>query len=238
VYFVAPRLILNLLSVDTESNSTTDKYGTVVNTKFNLLICVECGVCINPQKLHEHTSKQHKHFKVSKADSDKFFVVISQTWPNLVYIPDPPKETIHPLYALKEPRSGFQMCSHCRRCMQGTHDNANQSPSFVSHRCSKDLPNPHDRVFSVTSAQTFGNHASHGWFSVLNATPPTLPSTPWHSYRARMDARPSSNSKMAITPNYRVFHQFISKERWPELVDGKDVKTLMSLVELKSNDPV
>jgi len=58
VYFVAPRLILNLLSVDTESNSTTDKYGTVVNTKFNLLICVECGVCINPQKLHEHTSKQ------------------------------------------------------------------------------------------------------------------------------------------------------------------------------------
>jgi hypothetical protein len=43
---------------------------------------------------------------------------------------------------------------------------------------------------------------------------------------------------MAITPNYRVFHQFISKERWPELVDGKDVKVLMSLVQLKSNDPI
>jgi hypothetical protein len=53
-----------------------------------------------------------------------------------------------------------------------------------------------------------------------------------------MDARPSPSLKMAITPNYRVFHQFISKERWPELVDGKDVKTLMSLVHLDSNDPI
>jgi len=195
-------------------------------------------VCINPQKLHEHTSKRHKDFKVSKAESDDFFVVISQTWPNLIYIPVPPKEPINPIYALKEPRRGFQMCSHCRRCTQGTHDNANQSQSFSSHRCSKDLPNPHNRVFSVTSVQTFGNHTSHGWFPVFDATPIASPSTPWRSYQARMDARPSPSLTMAITPNYRVFHQFISKERWPELVDGKDVKTLMSLVELKSNDPV
>jgi hypothetical protein len=130
------------------------------------------------------------------------------------------------------------MCSHCHQCMQGTHDNANQLQSFSSHHCSKDLPNPRNRVFSVTSVQTFGNHGSHGWFPVFGATPSTFPSTPWTSYQARMDARPSPSQTMAITSNYRVFHQFISKERWPELVDGKDMKTLMSLVELKSNDPI
>lgn len=53
-----------------------------------------------------------------------------------------------------------------------------------------------------------------------------------------MSARPSPELKMSITTNYRVFHQFISKERWPELVEGKNVETLMSLVDLKPNDPV
>jgi len=84
----------------------------------------------------------------------------------------------------------------------------------------------------------FGNHATHGWFPIFNTTPLTLPSMPWLKYQARMDARPSLSLKMAITPNYRVFHQFISKERWPELVEGKDIESLMALVELKANDPL
>lgn len=53
-----------------------------------------------------------------------------------------------------------------------------------------------------------------------------------------MDARPSPDVNMSMTDNYRVFHQFISKERWPELVNGKNVETLMSLVDLKPNDSV
>jgi len=109
-----------------------------------------------------------------------------------------------PLIRSKRASKRVQMCSHCRRCMQGTHDNANQSPSFVSHVAAK--------ICLTLMIGYFPDLGSDVWkpcFSWLvlgfKRNAPTLPSTPWHSYRARMDARPSSNSKMAITPNYRVF---------------------------------
>lgn len=130
------------------------------------------------------------------------------------------------------------MCSECHRCMQGTEDNNRPSPSFVSHHCFRDRPNPSDRSFTVTSVQTFGDHVSHGWFPVHTVAPVPPPLTPWSRYKAKMDNRPSPQLKMSLTPNYRVFHQFIAKERWPELVEGKNIESLMSLVQLKPNDPI
>jgi len=210
----------------------------VVNTLFNILICIECGVCVNLQRLNIHASDFHEDLKVSKSESDAFFTIISRTWPDLVYLAQPPKEPIEPVYGLKMAKEGYQMCNRCCRCYAGTGDNDKPSPSFVSHHCEKDQPNPANRTFSVTSAQTFGNHRSQGWFPVRTIAPPAPPPTPWVHYQAMMDARPSDDLKMSITPNYRVFHQFISKERWPELVEGKDIEKLMSLVELKPTDPV
>lgn len=223
---------------DTESNYTTDQFGMIVNTQFDILICVECGICINPRKLHTHAAGCHKDFKVSKLASDAFCETVLQTWPRLTYFPEPPREPIEPIHGLKKAQEGYQMCSHCRRCMQGTDSNDKPSPSFLSHICDKGHANPPDRSFSVTSAQTFGNHSSHGWFPVRNAAPPAPPVTPWFRYQTMMGARPSPTLKMSIAPNYRVFHQFISKERWPELVEGKDVEALKSLVDLKPNDPI
>jgi hypothetical protein len=200
---------------------------------------MECHECIDPFNPRGHFVDKHKSRKMPKDYNQNLIPQLQRQFPYLTHNPSIPTDPIRPIFGLCEPKPDHQICQNCNRGFAGSDNNQKKSPSFTAHKCAPGKDNPPDRQFYISSVQRFRNIRTQTLFPVITADPPlpTLKSDPWISYQTRIASRPNPSTTISIPENYRVLHQFIKKERWLEHLEGKDVASLVPLVQFKSTDP-
>jgi len=90
-----------------------------------------------------------------------------------------------------------------------------------------------DQQFYISDVQTFAHTSQHIYFPVTSSDVQTSESGAaalFQSYTDGMASRPDFNSAVTVPNNYRELSQFLVKERWLELIEGKDIDALQALV--------
>lgn len=216
-------------------------HAFIINTRHNILICMECHCCVNHKDPRGHIMGHSDKISTPPKDlNESFAQMLASTHLTLQYPPAPPQYPVPQIYGLAAPMPGYLICSHCHRGFKGHDpgdDSTGPSPSFVGHPCFPGQDNPPERSFTISAVQVFGRQRKETRFPVITSSPTPPPPTAWTSYQARMRARPSPSETMSMPDNYRILHQFIQKEGWLAHVEGKKPEDLTALVTIKKNDP-
>ncbi|KAF5345077.1 hypothetical protein D9756_011154 [Leucocoprinus leucothites] len=203
------------------------KYGLIVKPHYKVLLCVDCKSAVNPSNIRQHFTNQHPHFSTPPDLHDQIIAESEQQYPDLTYRPGTPPRPVEMIDELGPPMDSLLMCKGCHHCYSS-------KEVFRKHPCNTNNP-----MFTPTLAQRWVPNSSHPWFAVKQPVPkkPTQ-LTPWMMYqRQRQHENLGVNSSAAQTDDFRILHQFLRKERWLEIVDGRRHEDLIPLVEYSTLDP-
>ena len=167
--------------------------------------------------------------------------MLSKNYPHLVYPPHPPKQSVPPIYGLRQPLPLYRVCKVCHRGFKGrdpSNPSAPASKAFRMHACIFGQPNPSDRTYFESQVQKFEASSHSPFFAVLPPNPTPQCANAWTQYLSEMKSRPSIAQVMSIPENYRVIDQFLRKEGWLAHVEGLDPINTRALITLSQNDPL
>lgn len=205
------------------------KYGLVINTTYQIIICLECAGIIDPNRVRAHLVKHHKLLHAPTDLQHVFSRDVLCHHPDLTYQPPHPTTPVTPVFGLKSPVRGYLQCSSCNKCY-------GDRKSFRQHVCD----DPVGRKNVSCAVQRFLDNTSWSWFPVLINEPQTIKKTNhWSAYAAACAAQMSAatNMSQAVPQNYRVLHQFLHKERWIQQIAGLAHDDLIPLAVYSAKDP-
>jgi hypothetical protein len=215
-----------------------EKNGWRVDDDQSVLICLQCGCIINPEKVREHVMDFHPEVKPERHLQARFMAACGVRYNTLTFHPAHPLSPVRVIAGLKLQES-MQICSFCNRGFgcDKDRDPRHMSRSFRKHTCKRGEENG-DRGFSVCPAQRFGQNFS--WFAVIPDGDQPIPLEDiWHEYQSKQASRTSPSSNAASIPDdYRVLNQFLLKERWLEHVRGLDGSVAIELSSCSTKDAV
>lgn len=212
------------LPTDTIQTPLLVEYGIVINTTFNVIICLCCQSIINPKKFRYHFGRYHKELRTPTTLDADFEEQVLRQYPGLTFQPDLPTCDVPAVYGLQPPIPA-DLCPACRRCYT-------TKKSLRQNLCPGQEAVP-------THAQRFIQNSKSPWFSV-QLPPPLLPPqrTRWASYQSQRQGAIPAGAPNALTDNFRVLHQFLQRNEWLSKIDGQKHEDLMPLASYSVRDPV
>lgn len=201
------------------------KHGLLVNTVFQVLICIECQGIIKPTRVRQHFVDHHKDFRVELDFQQDFDQEVLALFPDLTYSPPLPAIAVDAVYGLAPPIANYVQCMTCCHCYQS-------SKTFSQHCCSRPEPSP-----TPTHVQRFINNPSSPWFPVISPIPSPEPEDLWVRYsQQKVAVVEPATPPPAQEDNFRIFHQFLNKQNWLERIQGHVHEDLIPLALYSSSD--
>jgi hypothetical protein len=220
---------------DNYTHPTLDRYGLIINTVHQCLVCVECGAVIDHRKVRPHVVKEHKQLKPPKDLDETLERTLTEWFPKLTYPPKHPTVSVVALYGLKDAVGGYGVCDVCHKGYKVT----DGSGAFRKHTCHPGKPNETVRKWKESWVQRFETNTRSPFFAVHSSNDEGGQEEVdhWENYRKEIGKRPKRSTEMCVPENYRVLDQFLHKEQWLQHVQGLDAQKLKKLVTLTSKDP-
>ena len=195
------------------------RYSLRVNTTHNILICVPCGVIIDPSKVSNHFGRYHPQINLPPSFRMDLDVEVFSKHKNLTFEPTQPTLPIDAIDGLTI-RKNYLRCETCGHCYNGM-------PSFNKHVCSG-IRRAEPGMWPV---QQFTLQKSSPFFAVIVPEPVAEePLSMWDQFRMQEEKLPLEEGGIPMDDNYRVQHQFLIKEGWLERVKGHSHQSLMPIV--------
>jgi hypothetical protein len=210
--------------VDTRADHLlVSPFGYIINSAHKVLICLSCGVVVNPSMAREHIVRNHKVYGKPPKD---FNANVATVRPALTYMPAHPTTSVPIVFGLKSPLAEPSVI--CPDCKHGYAETSYAKPSI--HPC---LGARQTQATARRShVQRFSMDSRHSWFAVH--TPPPNPLTRivpdvLQLYRQQQVTIVKPGEGPIIPQNYRNLEQFVARENWPALFGSDPLETLLDL---------
>ncbi|KAF9491147.1 hypothetical protein BDN71DRAFT_1434142 [Pleurotus eryngii] len=199
----------------------------IVNTTFNILICISCGHAVNPRKAAGHTTKYHPACKLSPGFTTKLLAkyphLVSEASSVAIDWPIPP------VFGLAIPDTMYQICHTCNRGYKNTHTANN-------HGCK--VPTT-DRSYSASLVQTLFRGPKCSYFAIVTPEfPPAQPPDAFSIFKSQLDSSEATGERVSVAEDYRQLNQFLVKEGWIKHVENLSISELSSISMPPAEDPL
>lgn len=223
-------------SIDTFHCLALSQLGLVVNTKHNILICMECQSVVAPSSLRRHLSTHKSKYPHIKLHNLLHALVSAvPSWSLLTEHPPHPTETVAPIFGLRPPQLEYVICIDCNRGFYEQRD-------LQRHTCQSRM-GPQGSQFKIAPVQRFYNNTRSSWFPVsvaANVQSTQDDITPRKAYQELASQRSALDKTASVSHNWRVIHPFLYHEKWLEHIQGYNIENLVALVSESHNrqDPL
>ncbi|KAF9440526.1 hypothetical protein P691DRAFT_820577 [Macrolepiota fuliginosa MF-IS2] len=211
---------------DTIQPEMLRQYGLVINTKFNIIICIDHKGIIKPKEIRQHFIAHHSEFPTPRDLQEKLEAEILHKFPQLTYTPSHPTQPIEAIYGLAPPEANYRRCLTCYHCYAS-------HKTFAQHTCMNAIEGE-----QKTAVQRFIDNTSSPWFAVRETLPAGDPDDAWVIYRRNPPSRPEATDTFNPEDNHRVLHQFLYRERWLERVSDQQHEELMTLASYSTQSNI
>ena len=193
----------------------------VVNTKFLVLICLECQYAVAPQSSASHLRSHHRQ---CPPPSD-FQNQLQQHYPRLRAEPIHPGKDVQPIFGLRI----LEDYLVCTGCLHGYRN----KPSLQNHHCN--LTGRQDGPYtSFTShVQTFFAGLHLCYFPVIASSTGVATDTSgdYNLYKQQCRMEPSLLPEDSLPEDHRQLLQFLRKEGWLSHVGSFPPQELAALIQ-------
>ena len=192
----------------------------VVNTKFYVLICLECQYAVAPQSSASHLRSHHRQCPLPPDFQNQ----LQQCYPGLKAEPIHPGKNIRPVFGLRI----LEDYLVCTGCLHGYRN----KPSLQNHRCNVGHDGPH--ISFTSHVQTFFAGLHLCYFPIItpdenDAT--TDASSDYNLYKRQHRTEPSLSPEDSLPEDHRQLLQFLRKEGWLSHVGGFPPQELAALIQ-------
>ncbi|KAF7776873.1 hypothetical protein Agabi119p4_5266 [Agaricus bisporus var. burnettii] len=202
-----------------------NRYGLVVNTVHQILICLSCKGIIDPSDVRRHFLKHHQNQRTPLTLQSELDDERGRLYPHLTHSPVHPSDIVDVIYGLEEPVNNYRLCITCRHCFI-------TKKTFDKHPCEQE-----NNAWTVTSAQRFIANSSSPWFPVhTSKTSPTEQNDRWALFQAQANQKTPDTSQNSYSDEFRVLQQFLRGERWLEQVEGFSHQDLVHISTYSTHD--
>lgn len=221
---------------DTITSPFLDSLGLVINRVHKTLICMACGVSVDPLAVPVHFKlSAHKSHKPAASRLDALPDEISRLFPRqLVHPPHIPGDIVDVVFGLAPPLPSHVQCSHCKRWFKGP---SHVSDSFRKHKCGPGHAERTRTVSRTASVQQFSAANTSRRFPVqMPVAAQEAILSPWDQYQLQRAQRPVKPPRVSIPENHRVLHQFLFKEGFVSHLEGQSPADLQTLHHIDLTD--
>ena len=200
----------------------------IVNSRHQILICVDCKHGVEPQAASSHLRQCHPHCRPSRA----LVAQLKRRYPELCSEKKAPNDQ-EPVFGLAVPLEKYVICVRCQHGYKNT-------ASWRSHFCKQPGAILNDQSpYYMSHVQTFFRGNMLRYFPIR--TPVSkVHDTGIDDFQLFQSQYLHSHGGVDLEPvepeDYRELNQFLAKEGWLAHVAGHPISELYALVTLPRHD--